>query len=302
MISPCTKSLTDSPPCVAELDRVGILEDVIKIGRLGYWRGYRTVDGRTLAENNYGLNEGHMKYPFPAYCGQHELAAVITRHCKGNQNFKLDFNTEMISLEQDSSGVNVTVKDTKSGESRVLRAKYVVGADGGRSSVRKAIGVHLEGFTWDETFVATNITGFPFDKYNFRGANFVVHPKHWAVIAQTGGDTSPWRIAYGEEKGLTPEEIKARAPEHLKILLPGPDPYTLVQCNQYSVHQRCATTFKVGKVLLAGDAAVPTLSVFELKLMVASQQSNRGVRIDDRYYGRSMSRRCTCCRYAWICG
>lgn len=29
--------LTDSPPCVAELDRVGILEDVIKIGRLGYW-------------------------------------------------------------------------------------------------------------------------------------------------------------------------------------------------------------------------------------------------------------------------
>ena len=170
--------LTESPPCVAELDRVGILEDVIKIGRLGYWRGYRTVDGRTLAENNYGLNEGHMKYPYPAYCGQHELAAIITRHCKDNPKFKLEFNTEMVSLEQDSSGVNVTVKGTLSGETRIVRAKYVVGADGGRSSVRKAIGVHLEGFTWDETFVATNIIGFPFHKYNIRGANFVVHPKH----------------------------------------------------------------------------------------------------------------------------
>jgi phytoene dehydrogenase-like protein len=39
---------------------VGILEDVKKIGRMGYWRGYRTVDGKTLCENNYGLNEGHL--------------------------------------------------------------------------------------------------------------------------------------------------------------------------------------------------------------------------------------------------
>jgi 2-polyprenyl-6-methoxyphenol hydroxylase-like FAD-dependent oxidoreductase len=241
---------------------VGILEDVIKIGRLGFWRGYRTVDGRTLAENNYGLNEGHMKYPYPAYCGQHELAAIITRHCQDNPKFKLLFNTELMSLEQDDKEVRATVKNVTTGESRVLKALYVVGADGGKSTVRKQIGVNLEGFTWDETFVATNITGFPFEKYNIRGANFVVHPKHWAVVAQTGGPTSPWRIAYGEENGLTPEEIKKRAPEHLKILLPGPDPYTLVQCNQYRVHQRCATSYKVGRVLLAGDAAVDLFERF----------------------------------------
>ena len=47
----------------------------------------------------------------------------------------------MVSLEQDSSGVNVTAKGTRSGETRIVRAKYVVGADGGRSSVRKAIEV-----------------------------------------------------------------------------------------------------------------------------------------------------------------
>jgi 2-polyprenyl-6-methoxyphenol hydroxylase-like FAD-dependent oxidoreductase len=169
-----------------------------------------------------------------------------------------------VSMEQDSTGVKVTVKHVKTGESEVIHAKYLVGADGGKSAVRKAIGVALEGFTWDETFVATNIMDFPFDKYGFRGANFVVHPKHWAVIAQTGGDGSPWRIAFGIEKGLTPEQVRERAPEHLKILLPGPDPYRLIQCNQYSVHQRCATTYKVGKVLLAGDAAVflPLLPLF----------------------------------------
>jgi len=66
----------------------------------------------------------------------------------------------------------------------------------------------------------------------------------------------PGEFAFGIEKSLTPEQVRERAPEHLKILLPGPDPYELIQCNQYSVHQRCASTFKVGKVLLAGDAAV----------------------------------------------
>lgn len=218
-----------SPPCVAELDRVGILEDVVKIGRYGYWRGYRTVDGRTLTENNYGLNVGQMKYPFPAYCGQHELAAVIQDHCRSNPKFKLQFGTEMLGLEQDETEVRVKVKDPE-GKKKIIKAMYVVGADGGRSSVRKAIGVPLEGFTWDETFVATNILNFPFQKYHIRGANFVVHPKHWAVIAQTGGPQSPWRVAFGIENGLTPEQVRERAPEHLKILLPGPDPYDLVQC------------------------------------------------------------------------
>jgi 2-polyprenyl-6-methoxyphenol hydroxylase-like FAD-dependent oxidoreductase len=286
------------PPCVAELDRVGILEDVQKIGRMGYWRGYRTVDGKTLAENNYGLNVGHMKYPFPAYCGQHELAAIITRHCKENPKFKLEFLTEMVSLSQHDSGVDVTVKDVKTGDTRIVKSKYVVGADGGRSSVRKSIGVHLEGFTWDETFVATNITSFPFDKYDIRGANFVVHPVHWAVIAQTGGDNSPWRIAFGIEKGLTPEEVRKRAPEHLKILLPGPDKYNLVQCNQYSVHQRCATTYKVGKVLLAGDAAV---NIPHSKLILASQQSDWRLRSYYWHYRRSVSWRCSCRSHARSC-
>jgi 2-polyprenyl-6-methoxyphenol hydroxylase-like FAD-dependent oxidoreductase len=240
---------------VAELDRVGILEDVVKIGRYGYWRGFRTVDGRTLAENNYGLNVGHMKYPFPAYCGQHELAAIIQEHLKPHPNYRLQFNTEMLGLEQDDHEVRVKIKNPE-GKEEIIKAKYVVGADGGRSSVRKSIGVKLEGFTWNETFVATNIMNFPFDKYNFRGANFVVDPKHWAVIAQTGGPSSPWRIAFGIDGGLTPEQVKEQTPEHLKILLPGPEPYDLIQCNQYSVHQRCASSFRVGRVLLAGDAAV----------------------------------------------
>jgi 2-polyprenyl-6-methoxyphenol hydroxylase-like FAD-dependent oxidoreductase len=245
---------------------VGILDDVKEIGRMGYWRGYRTVEGRILTENNYGLNVGHMDYPFPAYCGQHELAAIILRHCRSNPRFNLYFNTEMLSLSQDEKKVSVTVKDVVSDTTRVIDAVYVVGADGGKSSVRKAIDVPLEGFTWDETFVATNILNFPFDKYHFRGANFVVDPVHWAVIAQTGGPTSPWRIAYGEQTGLTPEEVLERAPEHLRTLLPGPDKYDLIQCNQYSVHQRCASTFRVGRVLLAGDAAV---RISEVGLTVA---------------------------------
>jgi 2-polyprenyl-6-methoxyphenol hydroxylase-like FAD-dependent oxidoreductase len=44
--------------------------------------------------------------------------------------------------------------------------------------------------------------------------------------------------------------------EHYRAILPDPDqPYELQAINSYQVHERCASTFRVGRVLLAGDAA-----------------------------------------------
>jgi hypothetical protein len=89
---------------------------------------------------------------------------------------------------------------------------------------RLVVFILKELYTWDETLVAMNFIGFPFHKYHLRGANFIVHLKYWAVVAQTGGESSPWRIAFDIEKGLTPEEVRKCAPEYLKILPIEPDP------------------------------------------------------------------------------
>ena len=55
------------------------------------------------------------------------------------------FNWEYLGLEQDEDGVTVDVKDYVSGLTHKIRAKYVIGADGGRSKVAEDIGLPMEG-------------------------------------------------------------------------------------------------------------------------------------------------------------
>jgi len=67
-----------------------------------------------------------------------------------------------------------------------------------------------------------------------------------------------WRVTYGELAGLSREEIIARQPEKFRRILPGnpsPGEYQLVNISPYRVHQRLARSMRVGRFLLAADAA-----------------------------------------------
>ncbi len=67
-----------------------------------------------------------------------------------------------------------------------------------------------------------------------------------------------YRVTYGESPGLTWEEMKARQAWKYELMLPGrpkPGDYKMVMMSPYRMHQRCAPSFRVGRVLLAADAA-----------------------------------------------
>lgn len=67
-----------------------------------------------------------------------------------------------------------------------------------------------------------------------------------------------WRITYGEISGLTNAELLARQPAKFEAILPGhpkPGEYNVVSISPYKVHQRCAEKMRVGRFLLAADAA-----------------------------------------------
>ena len=66
-----------------------------------------------------------------------------------------------------------------------------------------------------------------------------------------------WRVTYGEDSSLTPEECIAKQPEKWKKMLPGnpdPDQYKITHIAPYRVAQRCAPHMRVGRVMLCGDA------------------------------------------------
>lgn len=67
-----------------------------------------------------------------------------------------------------------------------------------------------------------------------------------------------YRVTYGEEPGLSREQLRERLPWKFETMLPGhpkPPEYEVVNFAPYRMHQRCAPSFRVGRFLLAADAA-----------------------------------------------
>lgn len=96
-----------------------------------------------------------------------------------------------------------------------------------------------------------------FKSYDWISSTFMMHPDHFPMIAQIAND-GLLRITYGEEGNLTREQMLERQPWKFKQFVPGaPDPseYEIRNFSPYKIHQRCAEKFRVGRVLLAADAA-----------------------------------------------
>ena len=96
-----------------------------------------------------------------------------------------------------------------------------------------------------------------FEKHGWAGGNYMVDPDAWALTARRGKG-GLWRVTYGDVGGLTDEEYLKRRPEKLRKLLPGqpgPDEYRIGDTNIYNMHNRCVDSMRVGRILLAADAA-----------------------------------------------
>jgi 2-polyprenyl-6-methoxyphenol hydroxylase-like FAD-dependent oxidoreductase len=76
-------------------------------------------------------------------CAQDDLEPVLRAQAEALAPGTLAFATELIGFEQDLSGVNATIRDA-SGET-LVRAQYLIAADGARSPARKALGVPMQG-------------------------------------------------------------------------------------------------------------------------------------------------------------
>lgn len=166
------RAMAYQPVAVKELDRAGILADVRKIGGHGRcvcWR--RTATGEVIAKLERVPNDEN---PYEnLVIGQHELAAVILEHLEKIEGVRICWNKRVIRIDQnDEMGVKVVTEDPN-GEQETHSADYLVGADGGRSSIRKLCEIPFEGFQYPEQLVSTNVY-FPFDKHGWYDANFIM--------------------------------------------------------------------------------------------------------------------------------
>jgi 2-polyprenyl-6-methoxyphenol hydroxylase-like FAD-dependent oxidoreductase len=232
-------------------ERLGILADVEARGLPKQDYAFRVFETGETIPYSIGALADETPYAYNVHLGQHELAAIALEHLERLPGARVSFGARVTDLAHDRGGVTVAAA-TSDGRLE-LRADWLIGADGGRSTVRSALGLSFEGFTWPERFVATNVR-HDFDRHGYALATFQIDHVHGAVIVKLD-DTGLWRCTYSEAASLPEETVSERLPAHFAVLLPGDEGYELASHAPYKMHQRAADRFRVGRVLLAGDAA-----------------------------------------------
>jgi len=141
------RASTTQPPTLEILAELGLIDEYIAQGLVS--RTFQFWDRPTLrlvAEFDFERLRGETAYPYVVQTEQHKLALMGIARLRAMPNAEVRMATKVLGLAQDAAGATV---QTESGE---LRADYVIGCDGGRSTVRKALGIEFEGFTWPERF------------------------------------------------------------------------------------------------------------------------------------------------------
>lgn len=233
------------------LGRLGILEDALAAGVRK--QDYTYLVRRTGERIVYSMEtlKDHTPHPYNLHLGQHLLADIAMRRLQTFPNATVRFGTRLEGLHQNADGVTLSVAIGQHTEE--LRARWVIGADGAASSVRRLLGLSFDGLSWQERFVATNVK-YDFERHGYARATFVIDDRFGAVIAILNNE-GLWRCTYMEDAALPEETFLERLPHMYEAILPGRGSYELVAASPYRMHQRSAPRYRVGRVVLAGDAA-----------------------------------------------
>jgi 2-polyprenyl-6-methoxyphenol hydroxylase-like FAD-dependent oxidoreductase len=235
------------------LRKLGLIKDAEAIGlQSTEFRMHWLETGEVMSSDMRDAIDPGQEFAHNLHFGQHILAELVMEHLAKLPNTQVLWGHRVTALEQTDDAVTLAV-DAPEGSVQMV-ADWVIGADGARSTVRSLLGLEFEGFTWPDRFVATNID-YPFLDHGFCNANMIVDPVNWAVVGRLGRENL-WRLTYGEDASLDEATILDRLPERFAAILPDASiPYRIDNFSPYRVHQRCAPEFRVGRVLLAGDAA-----------------------------------------------
>lgn len=151
-------------------------------------------------------------------------------------------------LTQDAAGVRVTLDDGS-----LWRARLLVGADGMHSAVREQAGFAFDGGTYGESFVLADVHlhgGVPDDEvilYFSPAGMVVVAPLPGGVHRVVATvDEAPERSDVAWVQAV----LDARGPQRERSVV-----RDVVWGSRFRVHHRVADRYRVGRVVLAGDAA-----------------------------------------------
>ncbi|EMC94313.1 hypothetical protein BAUCODRAFT_73385 [Baudoinia panamericana UAMH 10762] len=255
------------PPAIQLFRKAGVLAEIRRDGYMPEKICWRKLNGERLAGYDRSLlHDGGLDGDGLTVYWVGRLCRLLERELKSRTGTTVKWGHKVVDvksgLKVEDKEVTVVVEEPE-GKTVDYSADYIVGCDGGNSTIRRLMHGqrNFPGFSWDVPIVATN-TLIDLDQFGWEDTQFIIDPVHWYMAARIGPHPDPkqnvWRISYGEKAGLTNEELMERQEMKFEQMLPGhpkPSEYKILNKSPYRVHQRCVEKMRVGRFLLAADAA-----------------------------------------------
>lgn len=179
------------------------------------------------------------------------LEAALRRGLARFEDVELRNATNLVEFDQDGDGVTATVADAD-GVTSQIRASYLVGADGGRSTVRELAGIALTGETAPDRWLVVDVAD---DELDAPYSAVYCHPTNPLLMVPL-----PYRHRRFEFK-LAADDDEDQVTNHETILGRLAERYrdtplpTILRARVYTHHSRIAERFQRERVFLVGDAA-----------------------------------------------
>ncbi|MFD2024238.1 FAD-dependent monooxygenase [Promicromonospora aerolata] len=240
-LSNLTRAFAVHARSLETLDARGLADELVDLGQPV--RSVQLFDRLTLDLGNLPS-----RFPYVLVAPQYEVERLLRRRAEA-AGAVFRYDTEVTSLTQDDAGVTVTTADGPS-----VRATYLVGTDGARSTVRHAVGIPFPGRAVIRSMVLADVrlARRPADTLTVAAARDSL-----GFLAPFGDGWYRFIGWHGnrdvsEDEPVDLDEVRSIARATLR------DDFGMTEArflSRFHADERQAPTYRKGRVLLAGDAA-----------------------------------------------
>lgn len=247
---------TNHPATLEMYERIGLYKRIESRGMIAPIVHYWERQGpQLIAEFDHALLKEDTSFPYVVQCERIKVVEEALAMAKDDPNCDLRMGTTFESFEQKSDGV-VAVVTNADGEKERIDGRFLVSAEGARSLIRNQLGIEFEGFTYPDRTLNIEVA-YDFSRHGYADRNYISDPEEWSNLFQWPGPPKRWRVHFPTPPDADPETLLApeALQKKLQAFMQTDQEFDIHGSNLYTVHQRVAKTFRMGNVLLAGDAA-----------------------------------------------
>jgi 2-polyprenyl-6-methoxyphenol hydroxylase-like FAD-dependent oxidoreductase len=248
-----SRALAVQPRTLEVLRGLGVTEELLERGNDAVWVQLH-AGGRVVRVRLFGLGLDDTAYPFLLFVSQADTEQVLLDHLAG-RGVPVERGVELVDFHADADAVGCTLGH-RDGRTEQVHARYLVGCDGARSTVRHGAGIPFTGGAYPQTFALADLEVDGLDPdaaHAFIGQEGIVlffplgRPASWRLLVMhpsLQGRQAPAQPSLERLQALADAMTGDGARLH--------DP---VWRTYFGLQHRHAARYQAGRIFLAGDAA-----------------------------------------------